>query len=338
MARLDELLKYIDSDSRGIEIAPYFNPAAPKAKGYNVQILDVFDTKTLRAKAIDDPFVPNDRISEIEKVDYVGSATNIEEIIAENQFVGVINYIVSSHNFEHLPNPIKFLNGCYTILAPGGVLSMAVPDCRACFDHYRSLTKLSDWLDAYAEDRQHPTPSQVFDGHAMKSYFIRKKDSAPNPGCNINRDSPAAFQPVEELEEAFKAWQSGNNRKRADYIDAHCSVFFNLTLELMLRDLIYLGLIKFRIKEITDSQGHEFFVHLEKGDVDPVDRATFYKKRAELLRAINQQLGCAGFPYWRRRMGASIASASRFKSSKPKKPVAQRLSAEIGRWKRFLGR
>ena len=62
MNRLDELRKFLDKKSLGIEIAPYFNPIVPKADGYNALVLDVFDTVTLRQHAQDDPNISDDDI------------------------------------------------------------------------------------------------------------------------------------------------------------------------------------------------------------------------------------------------------------------------------------
>ena len=90
----------------------------------------------------------------IEDVDLVGSSTHIGELVRARGEAGTFDYVVSSHNFEHLPNPIRFLQGCAEALRPGGILSMAIPDRRACFDYFRPVTRLSDWIQAFVEDRK----------------------------------------------------------------------------------------------------------------------------------------------------------------------------------------
>ena len=77
--------------------------------------------------------------------------------------------MISSHNFEHSPNPIRFLQGCGKVLKPGGVLSMALPDKRACFDYFRPHTTLGQWLEAFFAERERPTPAQVFDQDSLHS-------------------------------------------------------------------------------------------------------------------------------------------------------------------------
>ena len=48
----------------------------------------------------------------IEEVDLVGSCTHIGKLVRARGEAGKFDYIVSSRNFEHLPNPIRFLQGC----------------------------------------------------------------------------------------------------------------------------------------------------------------------------------------------------------------------------------
>jgi SAM-dependent methyltransferase len=205
MSRSEFLLRYADLSRRGIEIAPYFNPTIRKSDGFDVLIMDVFDTNTLRKRALDDAWIPNDRIHEIEEVDLIGDASLIGEVVKKADIEGKVNYIVSSHNFEHLPNPIGFLRGASQALEPGGVLCMAVPDCRACFDHFRMPTRLVDWLAAFHEDRKQPSPESIFDGVAQGcSYVI---DGTATTGCDLSSDDPAGFKPNELLTEAYDAYK-----------------------------------------------------------------------------------------------------------------------------------
>lgn len=53
--REELLLANISRHMKGIEIAPYHRPIAPKSQGYNCLTLDIFDTNTLRERASRDP-------------------------------------------------------------------------------------------------------------------------------------------------------------------------------------------------------------------------------------------------------------------------------------------
>lgn len=289
----DLILKYADTSGKGIEVAPYFNPVLTKRAGHDLLIMDVFDTETLRDRVREDPLIDSARAAEIEEVDLVGDASRLGDVIEQAGLTGRIDYIVSSHNFEHLPNPILFLRGAGEALAPGGVLSMAVPDCRASFDHFRMPTRLSDWLAAYHEDRRQPSPETVFDSAANQSAYMR--DGAPTPGCNLAYDTPAGFEPDRNLAAAYEDY-AASKVTPGDYRDTHCNVFFPESLELMLRDLRHLGLIELEVIEVSPTRGLEFFVHLRKPRTpQDIPDTAFYARRKELLIAVSHGLGAAGF-------------------------------------------
>lgn len=94
MRRDHDLLKYANTRGKGIEIAPYFNPMVPKRAGYDVLVLDVFDTDTLRENARQDPMIPNERIAKIEPVDIVGDASQLINIVKQKGLECQIDYIL----------------------------------------------------------------------------------------------------------------------------------------------------------------------------------------------------------------------------------------------------
>ncbi|WP_149588241.1 adenine phosphoribosyltransferase [Tabrizicola flagellatus] len=287
------LLKHIDVSEQGIEIAPYFNPTLAKRDGYRVLTVDVFDTATLRQNALADPGVPDDRIAEIEEVDIVCDASSLGQAVTGLGKQGQFGYVLSSHNFEHLPDPIRFLQGCSIALAPGGVLSMAVPDGRACFDHFRMPTRLSDWLQAYHGQRSQPSPETIFDSLSNLAQYGRGGNLAV--GCDISLDDPRHFQPMNDLAAAYAEYLERISSPQP-YRDTHCTVTFGAALENMLWDLRFLGLVDLEIIEVTETLGQEFFVHMRKPVTSaPVDSKAFYAARAVRLRKVVDGLGTAGF-------------------------------------------
>lgn len=258
--------------------------------------MDIFDTETLKRNAKADPNIEDHRIDEIEDVDIVSNATEIGEAVTRAGLAGKIEFIVSSHNFEHLPNPIKFLRGCETALVAGGVLAMAIPDARACFDHFRFPTRLADWLEAWFEDRVMPSNAQIFDQHSNTSFYCRNGAGAPRLVCDINRHSPEHFVQEHSVRPAFDQWNKRHSDNLNAYIDTHCSVLFPELMELLIYDLKYLNLIKFDIIEISRTHGYEFFVHLRNAaQPQPMSEAEYYARRAASLRKISRIIGSAGF-------------------------------------------
>src|SRR5438876_856717 len=128
MHRRTEAAKFITREQRGIEIAPYHDGLVPRRLGYQCLILDVFDTERLKQNAANDPYIDDDGRAHIENVDLVGSASEIAALVEAHGSLGTHDYVVSSHNLEHLPDPISFLKGCEQVLRSGGILSMVVPD------------------------------------------------------------------------------------------------------------------------------------------------------------------------------------------------------------------
>lgn len=59
------------------------------------------------------------------------------------------DWIVSSHNFEHLPDPIRFLRDCEGLLKPGSFVGMIIPDKRQCFGRFRPTTNIADLVRAH---------------------------------------------------------------------------------------------------------------------------------------------------------------------------------------------
>lgn len=240
-----------------------------------------------------------DGIDQIEEVDLLGSASEIDKLVEEKCLSGEIDYIVSSHNFEHLPDPIRFLQACQKVLNPAGVLSMAIPDRRTCFDYFRPHTTLSVWLEAYFAGRESPTLRQIFEQHSLHSlYHVNEHTSV----IFTRSHNPAGVVPIASLQEAFDYWNTSSMVPDTNYVDVHCSTFTPASFELLAWDLLFLGLIQLQLIEIAETEFHEFFVHVQlpTGDAAP-DRDTFYEKRASLLHRVNSEAGANSMEAFRMR-------------------------------------
>jgi SAM-dependent methyltransferase len=284
--RRDAILKYTTKEQRGIEIGPWFNPIASKREGYRCLVLDVFDSETLRKRAADDPNIAPASIPMIEDVDLVGSSTQIAELVRARGEAGTFDYIVSSHNFEHLPNPIRFLQGCAEALKPGGVLSMAIPDRRACFDYFRPVTRLSDWIQAFVEDRSRPSFAQDF---AHRELFAHYDDGKQRVGSFVRNRPPERVSAKLNLDRVFGDWMQRLRGNDENYHDAHCSVFTPSSFELLVRDAAYLGLAQFEVVEICDA-GAEFHAHLRANrSTEDLRPANYEQTRNSLLHRIQNE-------------------------------------------------
>jgi SAM-dependent methyltransferase len=284
MDRRDVILKYITKEKHGIEIGPFHSPLTPKREGYNCLVMDVFDLATLKKMAKENVGISDEQCELLEEVDLLGSSTHIDKVVEQHGKLGQFDYLVSSHNFEHLPNPIRFLQGCAKVLKPGGMLSMAIPDRRACYDYFRPATPLSAWLEAYFADRNQPTLTQNFDEKWVRASY----DHHGVPYGSFFRGAPpAAVTPAMTFERHFKEWAANVASNDLEYEDAHCSVFTPSSFELLVRDCAYLGLIDFEIVEMSDSPGVDFFAHLRVAtDPAALRPANYEALRNELLHRI----------------------------------------------------
>lgn len=313
MSRIDLLRKGILPRHGILEIGPYFNPIAPRAAGYRTTSLDVFDTETLRNKAAVDPNIPSDRVAEIEDVDIVGSACDLADLTkvrfgAEHRF----DWILSSHNIEHIPNPIRFLQQCAEVLRPQGVLRLAVPDKRFCFDHFRQLTDVSEWLQAFLENRDQPTAYQVFREETHRS---------------TRRAHADGWTPIRSGLSMFRDWFGPAGTMPTHYMDTHCWAFTPESFELLVRDTIAFGLVDLQIGSVSATSGIEFYVDLVR-PASPVaiNEAEYYATRERLLRV------CVDGASLATECGAPVAVSPGGK----KRGVSRRVVREVSRVVRQL--
>jgi hypothetical protein len=286
--RQKKLLEYISQQQRGIEIGPYFCPLTPKAQGWNALTVDIFSKTELLEKAKEDPNVPAESLKNIEDVDIIGPAQIVDELIYEKKLEDNFDFIVSSHNFEHIPNPVRFLQACSKILKPGGMLSMAIPDKRCGMDYYRPLSTLAGMLQAFHENRTQPSPEQIFEFANLQSRM--KKDDDFHYVWTIE-DNPKNIFATQASRPSYLLWRDALSNN--SYIDTHCWTFTPSSFMLILQDLKFLDFINFDIVEVTDVAGAEFFVHLKNMrniTGTPVSRIKYYDQREFLLKKINIEL------------------------------------------------
>jgi len=265
-----------------LEIGPYINPLFPKRDGWNVISNDVFSYDELIVKATGDDNLDKEAISRIEFVDHVGEPTKIFN--SNSELDEKIDYVISSHNLEHIPNPIKFLNTCEKVLKDEGLLILALPDYRCCWDRFRSLTCSGDWLQAFYEERTKPTATQIF---IQNSMHCRWNDNGIlRPTMPMDTETKDLI-PLETLENAYDNFVSNFNKGDSlEYIDTHCWTFTPASFSLMLLDLFFLKLTKFSIREVESRNSSEFLVKLGKNKSKEMEKNEFFRQRKQLFYRI----------------------------------------------------
>lgn len=275
------MLKGIEKGMLGIECGPWKSPLVPKDEGYKSLVLDVFSKDELVSRATSDPNIPKSEISHIEDVDLLGSSMDIGDLVTARGLVGSVDYIISSHNFEHIPNPVRFLQGCEKALKDRGVLVMAIPDKRYCFDHFRALTSTSEVLEAFLRNHRIPTPRQIYDHHSL--YCSLKVDGLSRDWFS-SADDLTKLEPSRNLKAAYASLDAMLRVEQSTYHDVHCWTFTPESFALLILELNYLGLISLALDEFTETVGCEFFVRLSRGAAP--HQEAFFDRREALLRRL----------------------------------------------------
>ena len=253
MDRSDRIMQHLRRDGLGLEIGPSHAPIAPRAKGYNVRILDHLPADKLREKYA--PLVPD--VSAVEEVDYVWSGEPFAELVGPSTR---FDWVIASHVIEHSTCLVSFLNDCDSVLKRDGTIALAVPDKRYCFDAYREKTGLGKVIDVYAHrPTRHTagTAAEFYLDAVTKNGIITWHAMAPPGGLRIMHGLEDARRAIDDIE------QNGT------FIDLHNWVFTPSSFRLIVEDLYQLGYSKLREMAFVPSLGHEFFIWLSPSGAGP---------------------------------------------------------------------
>ena len=238
------MFRTADRSGTALEIGPAHNPILSKRDGFHTKIVDYLDRTGLVEKYKDFKQYSPDHI---EDVDYVIPAgASMPDVIDER-----FDLVLASHVLEHSISLIGFLNDCTNLLAPGGVLSLVVPDHRYTFDRFRERSSIGRVIDTSRERRTVHTVGTLTE---FSMYAVKRRGATSWSASHAGR-----YTFVHDLD-AIEA-----NAARAEgetYIDVHNWVFSPHHLRLMLLDLQVLGLISVREAAFQDTIGHEFFLNL----------------------------------------------------------------------------
>lgn len=270
MERHEKILRHIDFQGLGLEIGPSYAPVTPKSKGWNCHVLDHMSADELKLK-----YGSGVPIYKIEDVDFIWSGQSYKDLVGDNRY----DYIIASHVIEHVPNMIGFLEDCRSILKPNGVLSLAVPDMRFCFDCLRSVSGVGDVIDAHLLDRKSNSPGRVYD------YFSKAVLWGDAYLWSEETLDGLRFMNSEE----FARFAFSQALHKGAMYDVHCWTFTPSSFRLLLHSLKKLGFIGLHaIDSYTTSDG-EFFVTLSEGgepaELDELE--TLRQMRMELTTVIS---------------------------------------------------
>lgn len=267
MERKEILRAPILKEGMGLEIGPSYDPVAAKRDGYRVEIIDYTDRAGLvekyKTQAID--------TSVIEDVDYVWCGQSYAELTGRT---GHYNWVIASHMIEHAPDLVRFLKNCAEVLHDDGVLSLAVPDKRYCFDRFRPNSSISQVIDEHLLGRSISSPGKVAD-FFLNTVRLGDRVSWSKEIAGDTALSNFAFIHGDGL--ALSEMQKVMSDRT--YVDVHSWCFTPSSFRLMIQDLYDLGLQPLREVAFVPTHGCEFFVTLSKRGGGPrFDRLDMLKR------------------------------------------------------------
>jgi predicted SAM-dependent methyltransferase len=280
--RNEILLEPIDRSMKIVEIGPSFSPVAPKSAGWDVRSIDHLPRDALIEKYRGAAGVD---IARIEEVDFVWTGGELSSAIPR-ELHGSFDAVIASHVIEHAPDLIAFLASLATLLKPCGIVALAVPDKRYCFDYFKPLTMTGEVLAAHAQSRTRHTRSNGFNEVAY---------NASNNGTIAWSQEPIGdLRLIHSLAEAYDCFQAMSEAADAPYRDMHAWRFTPASFRLLMLELAWIGVCDWKVERSGPAEGCEFLAWLRRGGYEAVrslSSAVFAQRRLDLLKETLLDIG-----------------------------------------------
>ena len=272
MTRHEKIRQSFTQDMRLIEIGPSYNPIVAKRDGWQTTVVDHADRETLVKKYQGE----GDRLgvvgwssSIIEEVDVVWSEGPLLDAFPASSH-GTYDGAIASHVGEHVPDLVGFLKAFGVLLKPSGVFFLALPDRRVCFDFFQSVTTTGNVIDGIGQSR-----------HSRGTIFDHSARFARWNGLDtwfVGAQGGGTFTLAHDIDAVRGILDYSPT---GDYVDSHKWRFTPASFELIILELNLLRLIPWVVSRIERQDGIEFFVWLERGEIEPNEAAE--QRRLQLL-------------------------------------------------------
>jgi hypothetical protein len=238
-----ETLQELDLSSI-LEIGPFNRPMI---SGPNVKYFEVLNKNQLELRASEQGLDPS-TIPEIDYVDEFGDLTSVDKIFSA---------AVSSHCVEHQPDLISHLIQVSDLLEANGYYFLVIPDKKFCFDHYIPETSVCEIISNHLEKRTN---------HTLTNVLKHKLETTHNdPVRHWNGDHGTQGYKL-TLETVLSQATKFYDESKTTYMDVHSMFFTPESFSDVLKELLELKLIDFKVERIyqTVRNDLEFFAVLRK--------------------------------------------------------------------------
>jgi SAM-dependent methyltransferase len=261
-----------------LEIGPSHRPGAAKKHGWKTTVIDHASKEKLIQKYENDGGVD---VSQIEDVDLIWKGQDLRELVP-TEMHGKFDLLIASHVIEHLPDPVGVLLAAETLLRPDtGIISLAVPDKRLCFDFFRPLSTTGKFLSAHRDGRVRHSAADLFDSRAYLATM--------GPEIAWGWRSTRKLQPAYPLGAAYKEFLEAGETVEQEYADCHGWTFTPASFELLILELSALGILDWRVQGIFPQNEVEFIVHLARGKAIYDSAETVQQLRSDLMKKIQME-------------------------------------------------
>lgn len=216
------------STGRGLEVGPLDKPLVTTAEG-DVRYVDVHDREGLLRHYAGDPGVSADAIPEIDfhLIQADGRTRSLVEATAGG---APFDWVVASHVVEHVPDVIGWLAELAEVVVDDGVLVLAVPDRRFCFDAHRPATTVGQMIAAHRAGDRRPGVAAVHDHFAAAVEVDHER---------VWRGEQPTY--ADRLHTLQEAGQHAARSLAGDYVDCHVWLFSPDSFLAQLRELRLTG-------------------------------------------------------------------------------------------------
>jgi hypothetical protein len=264
IANRKDFIDLISQDKMILEIGPMAFPSM-NVNNPNVHTVDYFSKEELRENYKNDPNVNIDNICDVTYV--LKDSIPYSSVIPQ-----IFDICFSSHNVEHVPCLITFLNNVSSILKSDSYFFLCIPDYRYCFDHFRNPSNIFEVLDSFYNKQNKPSAVSL-----LESRYINCHNDSVKHWEFFNNSIVNIFNTINEKNDFFN-----NQKKRiideiesikkeyeickTVYKDAHCWKFTPFIFRNIIDILYETKFIDFKIEKVypTFKGSNEFYVILKK--------------------------------------------------------------------------
>lgn len=255
-------------EGRGLEFGAASEPT-PLPKGLRVTYLD---------HAVDVPIECHGAIP----ADYgwTGSSS-LASLLGRADY----DFAIAAHAAHCVPNLLGWFRNIHSVLRPGGVLNLSLPDRRYTSDVSRRESAIAELVEADLLAYHRPSPRQIF-AHRYETRIV-------DPVAVWEGDDPILARRNGEESALALAYQHATEASESERgARCHCWVFTPLSFLDVIEEATRLSLFPFVFNQIsaTEPGSHEFFVsmrrdvHEESEILRPMQEGAIGYLRAILLR------------------------------------------------------